>query len=78
MFDMSDQDLMPFGKYKGEKMEKVPASYLLWLRDQHCSHLEVSNYIEENFTVLLAECPDYINEDDRFPGPLDRHDPFYD
>lgn len=31
---MTDQDLMPFGKYKGEKMEDVPASYLLWLRDQ--------------------------------------------
>lgn len=59
---MTDQDLMPFGKYKGEKMEKVPASYLLWLRDQGCSHSGVKSYIEENETVLVSECPDYINE----------------
>ncbi len=59
---MTDQDLMPFGKYKGEKMEKVPASYLLWLRDQGCSHPDVRDYIEENLTVLCSECPDYINE----------------
>jgi uncharacterized protein (DUF3820 family) len=59
---MTDQDLMPFGKYKGEKMEKVPASYLLWLRDQGCSHSGVRKYIEDNETVLVSECPDYINE----------------
>lgn len=27
---LTDTDLMPFGKHKGAKMEKVPASYLLW------------------------------------------------
>lgn len=59
---MTDQDLMPFGKYKGEKMEEVPASYLLWLRDQGVSHPGVKAYIEENETVLVSECPDYINE----------------
>lgn len=57
---MTDQDLMPFGKYKGEKMEKVPASYLLWLRDQNCNHPQIKDYIEENLTILLSECPDYI------------------
>lgn len=59
---MNDQDPMPFGKYKGEPLERVPASYLLWLRDQRCSHPEVKRYIEENLTVLLSECPDYIEE----------------
>jgi uncharacterized protein (DUF3820 family) len=28
---LSDQDPMPFGKYLGEPMEKVPAGYLLYL-----------------------------------------------
>ena len=56
----TDQDLMPFGKYKGEKMENVPASYLLWLRDQKVLHKQVGNYIEENLAVLTSECPDYI------------------
>lgn len=58
---MSDQDIMPFGKYKGEKMENVPASYLLWLRDQGVRDPGVRSYIEENETVLLSECPDYID-----------------
>lgn len=58
---MTDQDPMPFGKYKDEPMEKVPASYLLWLREQGGSHHRgVSAYIEENLTALMKECPDYI------------------
>lgn len=28
---MNDDDLMPFGKHKGERMEDVPDSYLAWL-----------------------------------------------
>lgn len=60
---MNDQDLMPFGKYKGEKMEDVPASYLLWLREQGGSHHRgVSGYIEDNLIALKKECPDYIDE----------------
>jgi uncharacterized protein (DUF3820 family) len=59
---MTDQDEMPFGKHKGEKMENVPASYLLWLRDNGLSHPGVKNYVEENLTVLLTECPDYIDK----------------
>lgn len=27
----TDTDPMPFGKYKGEPMQDVPASYLAWL-----------------------------------------------
>jgi uncharacterized protein (DUF3820 family) len=60
---MTDQDLMPFGKHKGEKMENVPAAYLLWLREQHCSSQRVCAYIEENLAALMMECPDYINEE---------------
>ncbi len=59
---MTDQDEMPFGKHKGEKMENVPASYLLWLRDQNCSHTAVRSYIEDNMAALVKECPDYIEE----------------
>ncbi len=28
-----DEDKMTFGKYKGEPLEDIPASYLMWLRD---------------------------------------------
>jgi uncharacterized protein (DUF3820 family) len=30
---LTDKDLMPFGKYRGKTMEKVPAGYLLWVAD---------------------------------------------
>lgn len=56
---MDDQSPMPFGKYKGRKMEDVPASYLLWFREQGGIG-PVREYIEENLQALLKECPDYI------------------
>jgi hypothetical protein len=31
---LTDQSQMPFGKYAGHVMEKVPASYLLYLWDE--------------------------------------------
>lgn len=42
----SDDDLMPFGKHKGEPMQDVPASYLLWFsRQDEISDLKLKNYI---------------------------------
>jgi uncharacterized protein (DUF3820 family) len=31
---LEDDSLMPFGKHEGDKMEDIPASYLLWLHGQ--------------------------------------------
>lgn len=31
---LTDTDRMPFGKYKGEPLSDVPASYLSWLWNQ--------------------------------------------
>jgi len=54
---------MPFGKYKGVKLEDVPASYLLWLWDNgvwaektHVMH----DYIKNSWFVLTTEADDYI------------------
>lgn len=57
---MSDTDLMPFGMHKGEMMEDVPASWLMWLRDNGSEtvrnmYAEVFNYIEENMDVIQKE-----------------------
>jgi uncharacterized protein (DUF3820 family) len=30
---LTDNDLMPYGKYQGIKMQEVPASYLIWCYD---------------------------------------------
>ena len=52
---MTDEDKMPIGKYKGEKLANVPASYLLWLWDQGNIFGPLKDYIKENLDVLRAE-----------------------
>lgn len=55
---MDDSTVMPFGKYRGEKLANVPASYLLWLYDQNSTSIDgrkVCHYVRENLDVLKAE-----------------------
>ena len=52
---MTDETLMPFGKFKGQKMINVPASYLLWLYDNNKCFGEMREYIKENYDVLKKE-----------------------
>lgn len=52
---LTDNDLMPFGKYKGEKLANVPASYLLWLYDNNKCNQYLREYIEDNMDVLNEE-----------------------
>lgn len=53
---MTDNDLMPFGKYKGTKMANVPAHYLLHLFN-NCDWLsgKVKSYIVDNLEELRSE-----------------------
>lgn len=46
---------MPFGKYKSEQMQNVPASYLMWLYDEGKCNDEVRTYIEDNLDVIKQE-----------------------
>jgi len=65
---MSDEYVMTFGKYIGERIDKVPADYLLYLWDngmwderRRGAHADpVRQYIIENFHALETECPDRI------------------
>lgn len=52
---MNDVDLMPYGKYKGEKMSQVPAFYLLWLHKKKKASREVETYIMMNWDELQKE-----------------------
>jgi uncharacterized protein (DUF3820 family) len=52
---MTDNDLMPWGKYKGKKMANVPADYLLWLLDNHKCSGSVKQYITDMKSVLQNE-----------------------
>lgn len=63
--ELADNDPMPFGQYKGVPMEKVPAKYLLWLRNEGCYNKKVAAYIESSLAALMKECPDYIKEESR-------------
>jgi uncharacterized protein (DUF3820 family) len=52
---MTDNSLMPFGKYKGEKMANVPSDYLLWIFENNKCTQEVAKYIAENLDVIKSE-----------------------
>jgi len=52
---MDDNSMMPFGKYKGEKMANVPASYLIWIYENNKCTGKVAMYIRNNLDVLKEE-----------------------
>lgn len=52
----NDLDRMPFGKYKDELLQDVPASYLLWLSRQDFIENELlRNYIWNVQEDILQE-----------------------
>jgi uncharacterized protein (DUF3820 family) len=55
MQKLTDESLMPFGKYKGTRMIDVPYFHLLWLFDNDKCDKEVKEYIEDNLDALHAE-----------------------
>lgn len=64
MRELNDDDLMPFGKYKGEMMQDVPADYLHWLwiggMKDRVRTSNVAAYIYNNMEHLKKEHPDAI------------------
>jgi hypothetical protein len=58
---MTDESIMPFGKYKGEKMANVPPEYLLWMLENLNSRYgsiiynELKAYLLENKEIFEAE-----------------------
>ena len=55
MAKLTDESIMPFGKYKGYTMSNVPASYLIWLFENNKCSKEVAFYIAENLEHLKLE-----------------------
>lgn len=61
---LDDNGKMPYGKYAGQKMIDVPASYLLWMYDELCKMAPnkmsfqqklVFDYVEMNYHALEKE-----------------------
>lgn len=52
----ADNDLMPFGKFKGTPLQDVPADYLLWLWSKRpSSDLKLDNYIWNSKEAIEME-----------------------
>ena len=49
---MTDESIMPFGKYKGEQLQDVPETYLIWLYENGVCFGELKRYIEENMSDM--------------------------
>lgn len=67
MSALTDDSLMPFGKFKGAAMIAVPASYLHWLWTNGKSQCpagtdDVADYIRTNLASLKLDHPDGIWE----------------
>ncbi|HUR11201.1 MAG TPA: DUF3820 family protein [Flavitalea sp.] len=52
---MNENTLMPFGKYKGQKLANVPAGYLLWLYDTQKCGIALREYIREALPFLRVQ-----------------------
>jgi uncharacterized protein (DUF3820 family) len=50
---MNDNSIMPYGKYKGEKMANIPASYLIWLSDNDKCSGEIKRFLENRENLEL-------------------------
>ena len=63
-FQLKDTDPMPFGKYKGEQMSDVPASYLhyLWVngKKQEKNVDPIADYINRSLPAPKQEWGDGI------------------
>ena len=52
---MTDESLMPYGKYQGEKLANIPAGYLIWMYDNDKLIGSLKKYVEENMAALEKE-----------------------
>lgn len=57
MEKLTDESIMPFGKYKGKALANVPAKDLIWYYENlsYLNGTPLETYIEENLEVLKAE-----------------------
>jgi len=51
----TDENIMPWGKYKGARMADVPASYLGWMWSTGITKMELKNYVWNSRNALNEE-----------------------
>lgn len=57
---LTDDSLMPFGKYKGIQMQDVPVQYLHWYWHNCDKKTSLGEYIKDNLDALKMENKDLI------------------
>ena len=50
--EVTDATVIQFGKYKGKRMDEIPAAYLLWLFNKGCSDSGIQRYITVNLRSI--------------------------
>jgi len=61
---LTDSDIIKTGKYRGTKMEDVPAEWLMWYyRHSKNKAPSIMNYIEDNMDVMRLELGDEFEEE---------------
>lgn len=58
---LTDDSPMPYGRYEGDAMIDVPASYLIWLYENNKCNVEVNEYIEDCIDALRKEIKENFN-----------------
>lgn len=66
MEKMTDESIMPYGKYKGKKMANVPASYLMWMHREGKLFQSIQEYVTENLDVLEKQEKEEIENRPKF------------
>lgn len=61
---LTDESLMPTGKYKDTRMDKVPASYLMNIYEGSMANPLVRAYIIDNLDAIRKEIKDASTSDD--------------
>lgn len=54
MATLTDETIMPFGKYQGKKLGDVPDYYLLWLHTEGTKNVLLKEYLDENIEAIKA------------------------
>jgi uncharacterized protein (DUF3820 family) len=52
---IDDDYVLTFGKYKGEKIANVPATYLVYMYDSGKCNFSVATYFEANESLIREE-----------------------
>ncbi len=63
MEKLTDDSIMPFGRYRGLQMKQVDCHWLLWLyhRKRTLDNMQVWDYVKDNLKAIESRCTQKMN-----------------